>query len=100
MEERTVVHFQDNPLSLLEAYVDNGEGLDRAGGFAAQVSSLETYPTVSDNCPMEGFRRDVVEENRRRLVQCCGISGGCLLQHVGVVSGGRRRLPINLEWIT
>lgn len=37
MEERSVVHFSDNPISLLEAYVDNGEGIDRAGGFAAQV---------------------------------------------------------------
>lgn len=32
------MHFSENPISLLEAYVDNGEGIDRAGGFAAQVS--------------------------------------------------------------
>ena len=38
MEERTLVHFTDNPVSLLEAYVDSGEGIDRAGGFAIQVS--------------------------------------------------------------
>ncbi|KIO16730.1 hypothetical protein M407DRAFT_85682 [Tulasnella calospora MUT 4182] len=36
MDERSVVYFADNPVSLLEAYVDNGEGLDRAGGFAVQ----------------------------------------------------------------
>ncbi|KAG8875404.1 hypothetical protein FRB97_005139 [Tulasnella sp. 331] len=36
MDERSIVHFQDNPLSLIESYVDNGEGVDRAGGFAAQ----------------------------------------------------------------
>ncbi|KAG9047280.1 hypothetical protein FS837_002588 [Tulasnella sp. UAMH 9824] len=36
MDERSIVHFADNPVSLLEAYVDNGEGLDRAGGFAVQ----------------------------------------------------------------
>ncbi|KAG8951247.1 hypothetical protein FRC04_006486 [Tulasnella sp. 424] len=36
MDERSIVHFADNPVSLLEAYVDNGEGLDRAGGFAIQ----------------------------------------------------------------
>lgn len=37
MEERTLVHFVDHPVRLLQAYVDNGEGLDRAGGFAVQV---------------------------------------------------------------
>jgi septum formation protein len=37
MDERTLVHFADNPTSLLEAYVESGEGLDRAGGFAIQV---------------------------------------------------------------
>lgn len=36
MEERTFVHFADNPVSLLEAYADSGEGIDRAGGFAIQ----------------------------------------------------------------
>ncbi|KAG8933592.1 hypothetical protein FRC01_008133 [Tulasnella sp. 417] len=36
MDERSIVYFSDNPVSLLEAYVDNGEGLDRAGGFAVQ----------------------------------------------------------------
>jgi len=36
LEERTMVHFSDNPLSILEAYVDSGEGIDRAGGFAVQ----------------------------------------------------------------
>jgi septum formation protein len=33
------VYFSDNATSLLKAYVDSGEGLDRAGGFAAQVRS-------------------------------------------------------------
>ena len=37
MDERTLVYFADNPRHLVEAYVDNGEGLDRAGGFAIQV---------------------------------------------------------------
>jgi len=36
MDERTVVHFADNPTYLLEAYADSGEGVDRAGGFAVQ----------------------------------------------------------------
>ena len=34
--EQTKVVFADNPASLLKAYVDNGEGIDRAGGFAIQ----------------------------------------------------------------
>ncbi|KAI0288951.1 Maf/Ham1 [Russula brevipes] len=36
LEERSLVYFSDNALSLLRAYVDSGEGLDRAGGFAIQ----------------------------------------------------------------
>lgn len=36
LEERSLVYFFDNPPSLLTAYVDSGEGLDRAGGFAIQ----------------------------------------------------------------
>ncbi|EPQ30257.1 uncharacterized protein PFL1_02373 [Pseudozyma flocculosa PF-1] len=34
--ETTTVQFADNPASLLKAYVESGEGLDRAGGFAIQ----------------------------------------------------------------
>jgi hypothetical protein len=37
LEERSLVYFPDNAPSLLRAYVDSGEGLDRAGGFAVQV---------------------------------------------------------------
>lgn len=37
LEERSLVYFPDNAPSLLKAYVDSGEGLDRAGGFAVQV---------------------------------------------------------------
>lgn len=37
IEERTLVYFAENPRELLEAYVESGEGLDRAGGFAVQV---------------------------------------------------------------
>lgn len=31
-----MVRFADNPHYLLKAYVDSGEGSDRAGGFAIQ----------------------------------------------------------------
>jgi septum formation protein len=37
-EERTTVHFADNSTRKLQAYVNSGEGVDRAGGFAIQVS--------------------------------------------------------------
>ncbi|KAH8824128.1 Maf/Ham1 [Flagelloscypha sp. PMI_526] len=36
IDERTLVHFADNEPSLIHAYVENGEGIDRAGGFAIQ----------------------------------------------------------------
>ncbi|KAH7099027.1 Maf/Ham1 [Auriculariales sp. MPI-PUGE-AT-0066] len=36
MEERTLVHFANNSKELIEAYVQSGEGIDRAGGFAVQ----------------------------------------------------------------
>ncbi|KAI0294869.1 Maf/Ham1 [Multifurca ochricompacta] len=36
MDERSLVYFSDNASSLLKAYVDSGEGLNRAGGFAIQ----------------------------------------------------------------
>ncbi|KAH7884894.1 Maf Ham1 [Phlebopus sp. FC_14] len=36
LDERTLVYFADNSRHLLEAYVGNGEGSDRAGGFAVQ----------------------------------------------------------------
>ncbi|RPD67830.1 Maf/Ham1 [Lentinus tigrinus ALCF2SS1-7] len=36
IEERTKVYFAQNEESLLKAYVESGEGLDRAGGFAIQ----------------------------------------------------------------
>ncbi|KAF8468529.1 Maf/Ham1 [Russula ochroleuca] len=36
LEERSLVYFSDNASSLLRAYADSGEGLDRAGGFAVQ----------------------------------------------------------------
>ncbi|GJJ08160.1 hypothetical protein Clacol_002368 [Clathrus columnatus] len=36
MDERTMVYFAENRRHVLEAYVESGEGLDRAGGFAIQ----------------------------------------------------------------
>jgi len=40
IDERTLVHFNDNDKKLLEAYVESGEGIDRAGGFAIQASDM------------------------------------------------------------
>jgi len=36
LDERTLVYFADNPPHLIDAYVESGEGIDRAGGFAVQ----------------------------------------------------------------
>lgn len=36
IDERTTVYFADNSPAKIQAYVDSGEGLDRAGGFAIQ----------------------------------------------------------------
>ena len=37
IDERTLVYFADNPRHIIEAYIESGEGIDRAGGFAIQV---------------------------------------------------------------
>jgi septum formation protein len=49
LEERSLVYFSDNPTNLLNAYVDSGEGLDRAGGFAVQVRNY-THTTAASRC--------------------------------------------------
>jgi septum formation protein len=36
LSEKTIVRFAENQANILQAYVDSGEGLDRAGGFAIQ----------------------------------------------------------------
>ncbi|KAJ7935623.1 Maf-like protein [Mycena leptocephala] len=36
IDERSLVYFADNPRELIEAYVESGEGLTVAGGFAIQ----------------------------------------------------------------
>ena len=45
IEERTLVYFAENDEALLRAYVENGEGRDRAGGFAIQVRPLPPSST-------------------------------------------------------
>jgi len=42
MDDRTLVTFSENPVSLLNAYADSGEGIDRAGGFAVQVGEANS----------------------------------------------------------
>ncbi|KAF9522844.1 inosine triphosphate pyrophosphatase-like protein [Crepidotus variabilis] len=36
IDERSLVYFADVPNHIIQAYVDSGEGIDRAGGFAIQ----------------------------------------------------------------
>ena len=50
IDERTLVYFADNSKELLEAYVDSGEGIDRAGGFAIQVKN--NFGVI---CPIADF---------------------------------------------
>ena len=44
IDERTLVYFADNDPKVIEAYVENGEGIDRAGGFAIQVRDVPLNP--------------------------------------------------------
>ncbi|KAJ3728861.1 inosine triphosphate pyrophosphatase-like protein [Lentinula raphanica] len=72
IDERSLVYFADNPKHILQAYVDSGEGLDRAGGFAIQgmggilVRKVEgDYQNVV-GFPMASFFKlldDLVEED-------------------------------------
>lgn len=52
MDDRTLVYFANNPDYILEAYANSGEGIDRAGGFAAQVRfwlSLSGYTWLTES---------------------------------------------------
>ena len=42
------MYFADNDRKVIEAYVENGEGIDRAGGFAIQVGLWHTGQTLSN----------------------------------------------------
>ncbi|EJT46125.1 hypothetical protein A1Q1_05336 [Trichosporon asahii var. asahii CBS 2479] len=49
----TIVHFFDYPKNVIQAYIDNGEGIDRAGGFAIQGLGgllIEKIDGSYDNC--------------------------------------------------
>ena len=47
--ESTTVKFGDNPAEILKAYIKCGEGIDRAGGFAIQVSHPSPCRIASDH---------------------------------------------------
>lgn len=49
----TIVHFFDYPPEVIQAYVDHGEGIDRAGGFAIQGLGgllIDRIEGSYDNC--------------------------------------------------
>ncbi|KAI6016750.1 Maf Ham1 [Pisolithus marmoratus] len=55
-DERSLVYFAENPRHLLEAYVENGEGADRAGGFAVQgLGALLIRKIDGDHNNVVGF---------------------------------------------
>ncbi|KAK4685448.1 hypothetical protein P7C73_g4703, partial [Tremellales sp. Uapishka_1] len=49
----TVVQFYDNDRETIQAYVDSGEGLDRAGGFAIQIIP----PSITLSISADSLRR-------------------------------------------
>ncbi|KAF8638966.1 hypothetical protein AX17_001827 [Amanita inopinata Kibby_2008] len=56
LDERTLVYFSDNPKHFLEAYVESGEGIDRAGGFAIQgLGSVLVSRVEGDYYNVVGF---------------------------------------------
>ncbi|KAH6880177.1 inosine triphosphate pyrophosphatase-like protein [Coprinopsis sp. MPI-PUGE-AT-0042] len=56
IDERTLVYFADNEAHVIEAYVENGEGIDRAGGFAIQgLGSLLIRKIDGDYSNVVGF---------------------------------------------
>ncbi|KAF7365235.1 CS domain-containing protein [Mycena venus] len=66
IDERSLVYFADNPRELIEAYVECGEGLTVAGGFAIQVilaaevpwfGKLTVTTTTSSDFPAASFFR-------------------------------------------
>ncbi|KAI6098142.1 Maf Ham1 [Pisolithus sp. B1] len=56
LDERSLVYFAENHRHVLEAYVENGEGIDRAGGFAVQgLSALLIRKIDGDYNNVMGF---------------------------------------------
>lgn len=101
IDERTIVHFADSPRSLLEAYVANGEGLDRAGGFAIQVRSVpHTHKDISRLLPClstsVGCRRTACAQSRWRLEQRRWLSRRVVLPVPRAARRGRGRFFVDM----
>lgn len=79
------MYFSDSPQHVVQAYVNSGEGLDRAGGFAIQVrrcgSKFSVDVTHIDI--MSGIGRTPDPENRRRFLQCRWFSGSIVFYPFG-----------------
>lgn len=67
INQSTIVHFYDNDIETIKAYVEHGEGHDRAGGFAIQGLGgllIEKIEGDYDNCvgfPNSAFWRWMAE---------------------------------------
>ncbi|TXT11028.1 hypothetical protein VHUM_01779 [Vanrija humicola] len=67
INQSTTVHFYDNDIETIKAYVEHGEGHDRAGGFAIQGLGgllIEKIEGDYDNCvgfPNSAFWRWMAE---------------------------------------
>jgi len=56
IDERSLVYFSDNAPHIVEAYVNSGEGIDRAGGFAIQgLGALLVRKFEGDYSNIVGF---------------------------------------------
>ena len=70
----TLVHVADNPRHLIDAHVESGEGIDRAGGFAIQV---RVWSPNADALVIEGFAR---RQNRWRLRNVIGFPAASFIK--------------------
>ena len=91
LTEKTNVYFAEHDPSLLEAYADHGEGVDRAGGYAIQgrggalVQRIEGGQWRCLRLALSTANEDIA---RDRLQQCRGLSSICVSDiHERAVSG-------------
>ena len=84
MDDRTLVTFSENPVSLLNAYADSGEGIDRAGGFALQVDKTIDGGFHQSLIIEPGPGRDAHPQDRRGFSQRCRLPSGNFFQEFGI----------------
>ena len=94
IDERTLVHFTESTPRILQAYVDSGEGLDVAGGFAAQVCRLP-MSLIRPLRFLLGHGRHADTEIRWRLLERGRLPRSVFLQVLTVAHRRGRGFPYN-----